>query len=1173
MASRERVVEFAVKARDEYSKVLKNLEQQQQKLSAAAKAQSRRAVVGIAQSEVDDALANYKRLTSEVERYRAVQANAAQTGKLSEAEMRELGDAIKLTRDRAREAVDVYQQKRAALLQLNSTATVGYGAFDRLAVSMQRGATAAVEESAALASDAVALKRIETASKATASAQGALKTKIDSTTSAIDRQRKKSGSSNAKGNAQDVLVFGLKPWQLTNLGYQINDVVSGLAMGQAPLQVLSQQAGQFAQIWPNVMVTLARSVPVIAGFTAVLSPFVAAALRLHSVNESVEQFRQQLALSADGSRYDAQALADVVVQMERVGISTDDARKAVSGFVREGISAKGMLPLAEMAKQFAQVQGLSFTDAAKKLGEAFNGSIGDIRKLDEEYNIFSATQLQTIAAMDKAGDRAGALGLAQSILAEKLANSKGEASDWALAVQAMADAWNNLVEAVENSGLVGIIVDELAKMSRDFKRTADDFKRWSNFLKGMSGGPDLEKQIADVKALLEQERQLAKAGWSDDSGVKQLEDRLAALESIRDSLKEIDAAGKAGAENQKRTGDLTEEERKARDAIQAAVDKYLATVREGASQEALTERELFIQKTLKEAQNDAQKEAIRLGKEYLGLTKEQTDAIREQAGAAYDQGVGGKYARGEGLSPFVKKVIGAEYGNGSVEKNPNSSATGPGQFIKSTWLEMFKKYFPDRAESMSKEAILLLRKDSAISSAMIEKYAQENAAVLQKAGVSVNDAALYLAHFLGPQGAINVLRAAPTTALTELLGKDQIAANQSVLGGKTAGQLVEWAQKKMQINNAELEVNTRLGEMNEKYLEDYNKRIEAEKFELDIMSKTAKQQAIAKAVHDEELKAKEAGLELTKEQRAEVEKLAAAEFDRKNVNLEVNELLEKRSALFESLQIAQTAGDQSKVVSTVNEIANVEQQLNTAIEKAIAFWEAIGGPGADQAIAKLRNVQAAIGESVAKIEKQFLPKAEDLNEQLADIGGNAFSSFAQAIANGENAAQAFFDTLMKGIADFLIEIGKAIIKQALFNALSGGAGANGAGGIGGAIVGAIAKIFHEGGIGGGRAPTRVVNPAIFTNAKRYHGGGGPKLGRGEVPAIIMDDEEVIRRDDPRHILNGGGRAAAINVKNVNVFNPTDVLEAALQTTLGERVLLNYLTRNARKVSAAISGSS
>lgn len=68
----------------------------------------------------------------------------------------------------------------------------------------------------------------------------------------------------------------------------------------------------------------------------------------------------------------------------------------------------------------------------------------------------------------------------------------------------------------------------------------------------------------------------------------------------------------------------------------------------------------------------------------------------------------------------------------------------------------------------------------------------------------------------------------------------------------------------------------------------------------------------------------------------------------------------------------------------------------------------------------------------------------------------------------------------------------------------------------------------------------------------------------------MKDEEVLTREDPRHVMNGGRSGGAVNVKNVNVFHPSDVLEQALATVEGEKVILNYLTRNARKVSSAIN---
>jgi hypothetical protein len=44
----------------------------------------------------------------------------------------------------------------------------------------------------------------------------------------------------------------MKPWQATNLMYQVNDVVSGLAMGQKPSQIIAQQLGQIVQLFPKL---------------------------------------------------------------------------------------------------------------------------------------------------------------------------------------------------------------------------------------------------------------------------------------------------------------------------------------------------------------------------------------------------------------------------------------------------------------------------------------------------------------------------------------------------------------------------------------------------------------------------------------------------------------------------------------------------------------------------------------------------------------------------------------------------------------------------------------------------------------------------------------------------------------------------------------------------------
>lgn len=145
---------------------------------------------------------------------------------------------------------------------------------------------------------------------------------------------------------------------------------------------------------------------------------------------------------------------------------------------------------------------------------------------------------------------------------------------------------------------------------------------------------------------------------------------------------------------------------------------------------------------------------------------------------------------------LVDRIIGVESGGRADAAATTSSALGAGQFIKGTWLAMIERYRPDLMEGRSREQVLAMRTDPALSREMTERYMQENAAKLQRAGLEASDANLYLAHFAGPQGAINLLRADPDAPVSSVLTADAIAANR-FLQGKTVGWVVQWANGKI----------------------------------------------------------------------------------------------------------------------------------------------------------------------------------------------------------------------------------------------------------------------------------------------------------------------------------------------------------------------------------------
>jgi len=139
--------------------------------------------------------------------------------------------------------------------------------------------------------------------------------------------------------------------------------------------------------------------------------------------------------------------------------------------------------------------------------------------------------------------------------------------------------------------------------------------------------------------------------------------------------------------------------------------------------------------------------------------------------------------------------IGQREGTG---KNLRSSAQGPGQFTDGTFIDTYRKTFPDQARNMSKEQILAQRGASVngapVEQSMLQTFTTNNQQRLRDAGFEPSKGNTYLAHFAGPDGAIDVLSASPDTPVSEILSPKAIKSNPEVFNKvKTAGDLIKWA--------------------------------------------------------------------------------------------------------------------------------------------------------------------------------------------------------------------------------------------------------------------------------------------------------------------------------------------------------------------------------------------
>src|SRR5206468_10397856 len=117
------------------------------------------------------------------------------------------------------------------------------------------------------------------------------------------------------------------------------------------------------------------------------------------------------------------------------------------------------------------------------------------------------------------------------------------------------------------------------------------------------------------------------------------------------------------------------------------------------------------------------------------------------------------HSQREAIQAVVQRIIGVESDGDPNAKNKRSSATGLGQFLDETWLDMIRAHRPDLAKGRSQAEILELRRDAKVAREITARFTERNAEMLRKRGLPVTPGTLYLAHFAGGAGAVAILSA------------------------------------------------------------------------------------------------------------------------------------------------------------------------------------------------------------------------------------------------------------------------------------------------------------------------------------------------------------------------------------------------------------------------------
>ena len=160
------------------------------------------------------------------------------------------------------------------------------------------------------------------------------------------------------------------------------------------------------------------------------------------------------------------------------------------------------------------------------------------------------------------------------------------------------------------------------------------------------------------------------------------------------------------------------------------------------------------------------------------------------------------------IDAVVERIIGVESDGDPNARNKRSSATGLGQFLDETWLDMIRVHRPDLAKGRSQAEILELRRDAKIAREITARFTERNAEMLRKRGLPVTPGTLYLAHFAGGAGAVAILSAmenadaALVMATADATGRtkrEKIIKANPFLERFTVADLRNWADRKMRV--------------------------------------------------------------------------------------------------------------------------------------------------------------------------------------------------------------------------------------------------------------------------------------------------------------------------------------------------------------------------------------
>lgn len=273
---------------------------------------------------------------------------------------------------------------------------------------------------------------------------GAISTELHA--SATDLARKK--YSDFQMQMQGVAGTGRRVSnEMTILSFQLNDVVTGLMLGQSPFMIMAQQGGQVLQILQtgqggvsgtlkNIGATLAGLVTpatVAVGSLAVVGlTALVASERWANAQREIRRSLAGLGRDAGVTAEQINQIADATAKMQ--GISTSNARSGVAALVGTGrIDPAYLQRIAAIQKDLAATLAIDLQEASAVLAGAFADPLRGMEQLNDRLGGLTQSTRSYIRTQIASGNEGAAYTAMLNTFTPRLGRASELTSVWARA--------------------------------------------------------------------------------------------------------------------------------------------------------------------------------------------------------------------------------------------------------------------------------------------------------------------------------------------------------------------------------------------------------------------------------------------------------------------------------------------------------------------------------------------------------------------------------------------------------------------------------------------------------------------------------------------------------------------------------------------------------------------